>query len=33
MGWKGTHEELEQLLAEAQEDENLSGHLTTSLPL
>ena len=24
MGWKGTHEELEQLLAEAEEDENLS---------
>jgi predicted DNA-binding antitoxin AbrB/MazE fold protein len=24
MGWKGTHEELEQLLAEAEEDEDLS---------
>jgi predicted DNA-binding antitoxin AbrB/MazE fold protein len=24
MGWNGTHEELEQLLAEAEEDENLS---------
>jgi predicted DNA-binding antitoxin AbrB/MazE fold protein len=23
MGWKGTHEELEQLLAEADEDEDL----------
>ena len=24
MGWTGTHEELEQLLAEAEEDEDLS---------
>ncbi len=24
MGWKGSHEELEQLLAEAEDDENLS---------